>query len=179
MSIRKFSVNLIPKEEVKKRSFEKFLNWVLTYGRYIIIGTEIIVLVAFLLRFKLDRDLRTISEKVKDKQSVIESFKGVEEQTRALQTHLAIIKILQNQNLPPGQIVNSLSSLTPQDVIFSRLKISSSKIDLSATAFSLEGFSVFLEGLKRSKEFGDISLEKVVEGQLGIEFALKINYRGD
>lgn len=173
----KLSVNLIPKQEIRKRNWEKFLNWVLTYGRYIIIGTEIIVLLAFLFRFKLDRDLKNLSDEVKTKQTTIEAFGNLEAQTRSLQNHLSAIKTLQHQGLPATQIMTSLALLTPPDVIFSRLKLSSSDINVSATAFSLEGFSAFLQGLKQSKEFENISLEKVEEGQFGIEFTLKFNYR--
>ena len=60
------SINLMPGRET---SFgEKFLNWSLTFGRYIIIGTEIIVLVAFFSRFKLDRDFIDLHDQVKEKQ---------------------------------------------------------------------------------------------------------------
>lgn len=178
MPTGKISLNLIPREEAQRRNWEKFLNWVLTYGRYIIIGTEIIVLAAFLYRFKLDRDLKTLSEEIKRKQTLIESFRGLEEKTRALQIHLAVIKNLQSQTQSPGKILTSLAALTPQDVFFSQLKISPSNVTVSATAFSLGGFSAFLEGLKRSENFKDITLEKVRESQFGIEFTLKFEYRG-
>lgn len=176
-AVGKLAINLIPKEEFRKRSWEKFLSWVLTYGRYIIIGTEVIVLCAFLFRFKLDRELMDLSDEVKKQQTMIESFREIEEQTRALQKHLTTIKLLGKGNPAPTEIMNSLASLTPQDVIFSQLKVSSSKINLSATAFSLGGFSAFLEALKQSKEFKDISLDKLIEGQGGLEFSLKFNYQ--
>lgn len=172
----KLTVNLIPQEEARRRSREKIFRWILTYGRYIIIGTEIIVLLAFLARFKLDRDLKQASDAVKTKQEAIESFGELETQTRILQAHLATIKKLEGQT-PPTQILNALAALTPYDVIFSQLKISSTKINVSATALSLGGFSSFIEKLKRSKDFKDVSIERVKEGQSGIEFTLQVNYQ--
>lgn len=173
----KLAVNLIPEEEAKRRSREKIFRWILTYGRYIIIGTEIIVLLAFLARFKLDRDLKQTSDEVKAKQEAVESFGELETQTRILQVHLATIKNLDEKNPPPTQILNALAALTPYDVIFSQLKISSTKINVSATALSLGGFSSFIENLKRSKNFEDVSIERVKEGQSGIEFTFQVNYQ--
>lgn len=174
----KLGVNLIPQEEVKRRKWEKFLNWILTYGRYIVIGTEIIVLVAFILRFKLDRDLKVLSDEAKAKQTMIESFGDLENQTQTLQAYLATIKKLQGQNPSYAEILTSLASLTPYDVIFNQVRVSSSQVSISATALSLGGFSSFVESLKRSKEFKNISLERVKEGTSGIDFSLQVNYQG-
>ena len=173
----KLAINLIPKEEAKKKAWDKFLKWVLTYGRYIIIGTEIVVLVAFLFRFKLDRDLKDLSDEVKNKHVMIESFGNLEEQTRALQAYLATIKSLDNQSPSNAQLLTSLSSLTPQDVIYSQLNINSPKVSLSATAFSLGGLSAFLEGMKRSEEFKNVSIESLQEASSGIEFTVTFIYQ--
>ena len=176
MASQKSSINLIPEEEAKKRARGKFLKWILTYGRYIIIGTEIVLLLILLFRFKLDQDLKSLSEDIKTKKERIESFGDLEEQTRALQAHLATIKDLGKQGLPATGILTSLASLTPQDVIFSNLKVSPKNINVSATAFSLGGFAAFIEGLKHSENFKEITLEKVRRGPEGIEFTLKFNY---
>ncbi|MDP3998743.1 MAG: PilN domain-containing protein [bacterium] len=178
MPAEKLDVNLIPQEESRKRNWEKFLRWVLNSGRYIIIGTEIIVLLAFFLRFKLDRDLKAVSNDVKNRQTIVESFGDLEEKTRFLQAELATISNLEKQSPPSTQVLNALALLTPPDVIFSQLNVSFPSVGLSATALSLGGFSSFLENLKHSKEFENISVVKVAEGRLGIEFTLKLSYRG-
>lgn len=178
MASEKLAVNLIPKEETRRKSWEKFLKWVLTYGRYIIIGTEVILLTIFAIRFKFDRELGDLSDATKSKQVLIESFGNLELETHYLQTHLSNIKTLQKQEPNSTRILDSLALLTPQDVVFSQLGVSSSDITLGATAYSLEGFAAFLEGLKRSPKFENISLDKLNQGRLGIEFALKFKYRG-
>lgn len=172
------AVNLIPEEEVNKRRWEKFLKWVLTVGRYIIIGTEIIVMTAFLFRFKLDHDLITLSDEVKSKKQLIESFGNLETKTRNLQSYLATIKKIQDQSPSYVNMINSLSTITPYDVIFSQIRVSENQIKLSATAISLGGFSSFLENLKLSKDFKDINLERVKRGSSGIEFSLQFSYQG-
>ena len=178
MPLRKFSVNLIPREELRKRSLEKFLSWVLNYGRFIIIGTEVIVLAAFLFRFKFDYELKGLSDEIKRKKAIIESYSDLEKNTRALQAHLNTIKSLEKQSLLPTKIITSLSSITPYDVTYSQFRVGADKISVSATAYSLEGFTSFLESMKRSKEYKKVTLDKLAEGRFGLEFTITFLYQG-
>jgi hypothetical protein len=63
----KKEINLLPKEEFEKKPLGKFLVWALSIGRYIVIFTELIVILAFLSRFKLDRDLADLNQSVREK----------------------------------------------------------------------------------------------------------------
>jgi hypothetical protein len=67
----KQEINLLPREEFEKKPIGKFLTWALSIGRYIIIFTELIVILAFLSRFKLDRDLSDLNQSIREKQAVI------------------------------------------------------------------------------------------------------------
>ena len=71
MAAQNKDIELLPKEEWEKTSLGKFIKWVLTVGRYIVIFTELIVISAFISRFKLDRDLSKIYEDIEKKQSLV------------------------------------------------------------------------------------------------------------
>ena len=49
-------INLLPKTEFELSFWGRFIKWALSTGRYIIILTELVVIIAFMSRFKLDRD---------------------------------------------------------------------------------------------------------------------------
>ncbi|TSC53380.1 MAG: Uncharacterized protein LiPW16_402 [Microgenomates group bacterium LiPW_16] len=165
-------INLLPGEGAKKLG--KFLTWVLTYGRYIIIGTEIIVLLAFLSRFKFDRDVTDLHQSIAQKQAVILAAQDLERQVRNLQDHLAIIKKLEQQRSFPKKILTTFEQLTPQDVTLTEFSLEPSKLTLTAVALSNEGFTTFLNNLSTSLYFGDISLDDVgkAQDQAGIEFKI-------
>ncbi|MBI4999482.1 PilN domain-containing protein [Candidatus Gottesmanbacteria bacterium] len=170
-------INLLPGKEAKKLG--KFLTWVLTYGRYIIIGTEIIVLLAFLSRFKLDRDLTDLHEGIAQKQTVILPAQDLEQQVRSLQNRLLIIKKISNQREFPPKLLSTFEGLTPVDVTLTGFSLESSKLFLTAVAFSNEGFSVFLNNLSASDYFTDISLDDVnkAKGGIGIEFKISTSLK--
>lgn len=171
------NVNLLPGEETKKTG--KFFTWVLTYGRYIIIGTEIIVLLAFLSRFKLDRDLTDLHQSIAQKQEVVLAAQDLEKEVRSLQNRLAIIKKLEKQRDFPPELLTAFEGLTPADVTLTEFSLDTSKITLTATALSNAGFTTFLNNLSASSYFGDISLDNVGKPKdgAGIEFKISASLK--
>jgi hypothetical protein len=49
------NVNLLPQDPFFETVFGRFLKWALSIGRYIVIFTELIVILSFASRFTLDR----------------------------------------------------------------------------------------------------------------------------
>jgi hypothetical protein len=51
---KKKTINFLPEDELEKSPIGRFLKWALKAGRYIIVLTELIVVVVFISRFRLD-----------------------------------------------------------------------------------------------------------------------------
>src|SRR3989344_3425468 len=76
MPATKFSridINLIGEGDFSRTPIGRIVTWATTYGRYIMILTEIIVLLAFISRFSLDRKLTDLKEEITQKQAIIET----------------------------------------------------------------------------------------------------------
>lgn len=169
MPASRININLLPSDKWEKTPTGKFLQWVLTYGRYIVIGTELIVLLAFLSRFKLDRDLSDLSESVKTKRAVVENSQVLENDVRSLQARLAKIDGLLKGQVSFRENLGALTPLVPADVIFDDLSISSKQVGISGKTSSLNTLSAFLRNLLLSKKFTEVSLDKITaqeEGEL-------------
>ncbi len=173
-------INLLPGDNLaKKGQLGKILAWVLTYGRYIIIGTELIVLLAFFSRFKIDRDLTDLHDTIAQKETVVIASRSFENQVRFLQGKLSLIKGLLASRSAPKNLLSNLSSLMPQDVFLSNLVFEQKKLTLSATALSNESFNTLLKNLSTSALFTDVSLDaigKAHEGP-GVEFKISANLK--
>lgn len=159
------SINLLPGEEAKFG--EKFLEWSLTFGRYIIIGTEIIVLVAFLSRFKFDRDLIDLNDKVKERQKVLESYKPVEENVLRLQKRLTTIAALEANQGSGILALPDIASITPPQITYQNILVSQDKVTIVGQAIETADISTFVATLKASTIFKKetINLEKVERGK--------------
>ncbi len=157
----KKEINLLPKSEFEKSSVGKFLDWALTVGRYIVIFTEFIVIVCFLSRFKLDKDLERVNKQIKEQQSIIISFEDLEKNVRYTQDRLKTVKTTSDKNKKLAFLLQELTKIIPIDVILTDLAIDQTKLQISGRALSNNGLNTFLVQLKNSKSFSKINLTQV------------------
>src|SRR3989344_8016651 len=94
MPARKSTLNLLPRSDLDGSWWGRFLKWALSTGRYIIILTEMVVIMAFLSRFKLDRDLSDLAERIEGKKNVLVALSGNENVFRSIQKRLTVAKTL-------------------------------------------------------------------------------------
>lgn len=179
MSARKKTtdINLVLREDFEETFTGQVLSWALTYGRYIIIITQIVVLSVFFLRFKVDRDHTDLKEAVTQKQALVESLADLENDIKGVQTRLSLIRqISTNQDLSL-KILRFLQDNTPVDTTFYTLSLNSERLSLNAASDNLRSFSFFLHKLQQDKKFTDVSLEDIVRRSDGkIEFKINVKF---
>lgn len=173
---KKSGINLIIKPEINESFATQLLNWSLTYGRYIIIITQIGVLTVFFLRFKLDREHTDLKEFIDQKQAVVESFSDLEQEIRSVQKKLVNIQTISaSQNVIPN-ILDYVQSVTPQDTVFLSLSLRSNTIEFSATSPSLGSFNQLLRGIQNDDKFQEVKLMDLTRQKTGrIEFRIQAN----
>jgi Tfp pilus assembly protein PilN len=170
------SINLLSQDEFEKTALGKFLKWALSFGRYIVIGTELVVILSFLSRFKLDRDLTDLYEEIEQKQIIIESSKEFEDEFRTAQQDIKTVKLLENQQLRIDKLLKYLDSLTPSEVKISSLVIANDTLQLEAKTPSENLYNQMVQNFKTSDKFSKVNINKVSwqEKEGGnIEFSLK------
>lgn len=175
MAAPKTSIEFLSQEEWEKSTLGKVLKWALTIGRHIVILTELVVIVAFLSRFKLDRDLSDLGEKIKQEQAIITASADFETDFRFLQKRLAKIEDLRKNQLESAEILNELASNLPLDVVLSDFNAYGNQVSLTATSLSEIGLANFLRNLKASPRFKNLSLSQVsLESgkEVGIKFTV-------
>lgn len=176
----KKTINLSNKNELEKTPLGKILNWSMNVGRYIIIFTEFLVIIAFLIRFKLDQDLANLNKQIKQKQEIIASLQEVEYKTESLQQRLAFVERVEAENYSSSEILKEIIKITPIDTIFTDLTIKERVVNINGTALSNVGLNTFLNGLTQNKKFSEISLDTVSsEGEKNpiLKFSLSFLYQ--
>lgn len=159
----KREINLLPREEFEKKPLGRFLTWALSAGRYIVIFTELIVLIAFLSRFKLDRDLSDLYDKIQAKQAQITAQSDFEKEFRAFQAKLETIKTLQKDQTQGEEIVAAVAQAIPNDVSLDNLSFSEEDIRLTGIALSDTGLGGFVSNLSVSEKFTAISIANITK----------------
>lgn len=164
MAAPKKTINLLPGDKLEKSPLGRFLKWALDFGRYIIVFTELLVMIAFFSRFKLDRDLAELQEEIKNKQNVIVASQELEKEVRFLQQRLDLIKKYQKQTGSSQLALNNFSQIIPLDVFLSRLDIDQTEVSFTGTSLSYAGLATFINGLQKSPVFERVDFTSVSSG---------------
>jgi Tfp pilus assembly protein PilN len=176
MAARKTAIEFLPQEDWERGTWGKILKWTLTVGRHIVILTELVVILAFLSRFKLDRDLTDLGEKIKQQQAIITSWGNFEKEFRFLNKRLQTIEEFRKNQIESADILEEVANLLPLDIAISDFTVSNKQLSLSANALSEGSLRIFLRNLKNSKKFKNITLTQISlnsEKEMGIKFQIK------
>lgn len=171
MPAKDLKINLLATDDLSHSPWGRLILWATTYGRYIMITTEIVVLLAFISRFSLDRKLTDVTEEISQKQEIIEANVEFEKEIRSLQADIIRIKSLFAAQEMPLTIIDSIQTYVPSDVYLESYEFSGSKLAVSAVAGTSEGFSQFLARLNASRAFTNLSIGDIRRTpSSGIEF---------
>ena len=168
-------VNLLPKTAWETSFWGRFFKWALTAGRYIVILTEMVVIAAFLSRFKLDRDYADLGDRINGKAAVLNSLAESEKKFRLAQGRLVEAgKILDNQ-LNATEIVDKIAAKIPPGVALVNLVISKKEVAITGTAENDKGVGVFLSRLAADTGWKSVRLAGLeAREQVGVRFSFKI-----
>lgn len=165
-------INLLD-TDVSRSPYGRIFAWAITYGRYIMIGTEIVVLLAFISRFSLDRKLTDLKEEVTQKRAIIQANQSFESDIRSLQFQLTKIKDLFAEQRKPWDLFSRIQSYLPPDTVLESFELGGDKLSISAVSGSTEGFSIFLSRLQSDKTITAVDLgDATKEALTGIRFKL-------
>ena len=174
-------INLIPKDPFYDTAFGKVMTWTLKVGRYIVVFTEIIVIMSFASRFKLDRDLTDVNSKIVQKTALAQSYGDTEAHIRSIQKKSDTIgKILvQNNSL---RALDTLIKAVPIDVKVTRVGYEPTQPHVNGIAKSSQNFAAFLTQVQKEPSFKSVSVNQIVTGDKrdpGVSFSLRISLVDD
>lgn len=171
-------INLLPKDPFYETPIGKSMVWALRVGRYIIVFTEIIVIVSFASRFKLDRDLTDLNQSINQKTAIVTTFADTEARIRAIQQQSTLVSTLLTQAVSVNRIQLFLQNV-PNRVRLTRISYAPGEIQASGIAADTSSFTLFLSTVQKVSVFKTISVSRLSEGDIhdpGWKFDMTINF---
>ncbi len=154
------TVNLVPQDPFFETTFGRFLKWALSIGRYIVIFTELIVILSFASRFTLDRMVTDLNSSINQKERVIASYADLETRFRFVQKQIEDYQqFKQEANL--AEIFPILNENIPNQVVFETLLIKPDAISFTGSALSQEALNVLVNNLQLNPRFTEVSINKI------------------
>lgn len=177
MTAQKAAINLLPEDPLASSFGGRFLRWGLSVGRYIVMATELVVILAFLSRFKLDREVTDLNEAIAEKQTVVAAYEQVEIDYRTLAKKIGAMATFKTGSVEPVVVLDQLAKVTPWEVTFSSIELTDKELRLQGTTASERGLNTLLKLLVK-EGFKDLRVDQVSslgEGGGGVGFKLTMS----
>jgi len=162
-------INLLPEDPFFSTIMGRSLRWALTAGRYLVIFTELLVIVSFATRFKLDRQKTDLTNEIDHKMMVIESYGDVEDKVKSVQERLTYFKEVSHNKIDTD-IFPYLNSLIPNGVTIDKLVITQDKISVSGTVRSQTAFNTLITNLQQSPRLDKVKVGKIEKNARSEDF---------
>jgi len=153
-------VNLIPKDPFFETALGRSIKWTVSVGRYILIFTQLVVIVSFLTRFVLDRQVTDLNVAINQQKMAIQNYGDFEKRFLFVQEQISDIRQLQQEsNLM--EIFPLLNETIPNNVILDELSIGQDNVLFSGIALSQNDFNILVTNVKLSPYFDEVSMDKI------------------
>ena len=169
----RLNLNLLYPQGIVPKLPARFIKWLLAYGRFIVVFVEIIVLVCFVMRFKLDEDLNNQKEDINSKVPYLDSLITSETLSNQTQLRIKLIKDVYAKSEKNAAIFKKIADQTPQGVIVQNINLDTKSDEgnhFKITSGTPNNYdvAVYLNGLKSEPEFSEIILASISfdQGQL-------------
>lgn len=170
-------INLLPRDPFYDSLIGKGTTWALSVGRYIVIFTELVVILSFLSRFTLDRQVTDLNNAILQKKSIIESYGDLEQNFRTVQRRIDVYGQVKNRR-PVGDVFDVLTELTPSDIQLEDLTLNSEGVQIAGRTLSSQSLTRFLTNIQTSPYFTNVTVENISNKDArnpGFEFRLRAN----
>jgi hypothetical protein len=174
----KSAINLLPKTEFETSFWGRFLKWALTAGRYIIILTEMVVILAFLSRFKFDKDLLDLNESIAGKKNILEATYQIEQNFRSAQTRINLAKEILSAAPTTTELLDKITSAVPVGMSLQSINVlfSTRQITVSAAANSEQAIGQYMSALANDKTWKKTEVQNIQNTTTGINFILSLEF---
>lgn len=171
------NINLIPKDPFFSTVIGKVLRWALSAGRYIVIFTELVVIMSFVARFTLDRQVTDLNSSIQQKKQIISAYGTLEEDIRSVQEKIVQYKQTEQET----NIVDTFANLTavvPEGVTLDQLAIRPTSVTISGKTLSQRAFNYLINNLQLSPKFSNVNVGEIQsddEEEAGILFKIGLD----
>ncbi len=172
MAARK-KINLAILEGFENTTLGRAVSWALSAGRAVVVLTELLVILAFLSRFWLDRQLVDLNEQNAAREAQVKAQSSFEAQFRSAQNRISEFEKLTTSGASSAtkqgvaETVQDIAKLLPADVSLVTVSFTEGKFQLNGVALSEGGLAGFVKALEGSGKYAGATIKDIALGTGG------------
>lgn len=167
-----YKINLLPPNE--HNIADKMVYFAFHYLRYILVITQLVVIIVFFYRFKVDQDIIDLKDSLKQKQEVIHAVEPLLNEVAKINGKIANAKSVITKQDQFNEIYTYFVTKAPDDVEFTNIHVDLQSVDCEGVTDSVTSVKMFYEDLLQEKRFSSVELLNIQKAEQGYTFALKL-----
>lgn len=169
----KYRINLFPKKE--RNITDQAVYFSFHYLRYILVVTQLVVIIVFFYRFKVDQEIVDLKDTLKQKKEIITVSQPILQQAHAVDIKSGFATgLMKSQNKYQAMITYFLS-VFPSKLSLSQLIIENDSVTFGGTAIDVSIVQVFLARLRTDGKFKNVNLLSLKKSDFGYAFNFVLN----
>ena len=140
---------------------DRLLYWVARAGKTLVILTEGIVLVVFVLRFYLDHKIATLEDSIEKKAEQISSVSDFEREFKYIQSKAMFYKAVSKQRIDFNKRISLLLKNTPHNITITNIDLTETTSYYTASTAEISEFSHLIENFGVEKDIFAVTLNDV------------------
>ena len=155
------NINLLNNIGIPQDSSEWFYLWLVTYGRYILIGVEIIVIMVFFSKILVDQEYNSAISTSYNMQSKFKSKKVINEINLITnyQSKMSSLIALSQTNFRYEYTLNKILTLIPTGISIQSINIQNNNLNIIGVSSSYNALQNLLNNFKSdNKDFNKVYL---------------------
>lgn len=174
--MRKYKINLLSEKE--KTLLDNLIDFSLNYLRYIIVITQLVVIIVFFYRLTIDQRIIDLRESVDQKKEIIKIVLPLLQQAEAIDRKTKEINLVLKNQKEFKEKINYLLSIFPETIFLDKLEIDNRFIKLTGKSVNPNHLQAFLDRLKNDRKFLNVKLVSIKKTEEGYFFLISLeNYK--
>lgn len=168
----KYKIDL--KEKKEQSLSERIIYFALHYLRYIIVLTQLVVILVFFYRFRVDQQIIDSKEAVDQKKEIIQVASPLIEKAEAIDKKTKEIKDILSSQREMNTMFQYIFSVFPESLILKEIAYEKQVIKLKGIAIDPKQLQNFYNILKKENKFDIVDLSNIEKDEDGFSFVLKL-----
>ena len=160
----KRSINLLPRDAFESSTTGVVLEWALAFGKWAVILTQLVVMLAFLWRFTLDRQMTDSQNATAKDVAIIKSYEQIERDFTLAQKRVVAAQSTIDSQTKVAAALDAVAAVTPAGIWYDHLTATPQSLSLTAYAASLGSFGQFLTAIQNNPLFSAVSIVQIQDG---------------
>jgi Tfp pilus assembly protein PilN len=168
----KYRINLITIK--KDKLANQLLDFIASYLRYILVITQIVVIIVFFYKLKTDQEIVDLEESITQKQEIFNVAKPlIDEYLLYIYKNNQIEIFLSKQDQLQSQLDYLLAQF-PKDVFLTKMGYIHDELTITGYSTNPDLIRSFYYQLQQDKRFNKLNFESITRNNTGFVFGMKL-----